>query len=250
MCSDEVPRRVFAFFRRAAKEGRSRRSETSPVHTPVPAAAGNPPGLCGFAARFCNLFPVPSPPAGLFLCRQRKRRKKPLKGTYFEAVPLRIPPRRPRGLRPPLDSPLLDGGRGFTKDEGQGCPPQRSSVPRHCHSRCAHRLRQSVSPSKLPSPVYRLSSHVLKAKVTTKPTELWRLLQVFRVLAAGITGATPKLFPGICTNSGCTKHKRFPTARTEFVIRRGLRLFLAFLPLIYFPNMVDMSGLGRRIGVR
>ena len=57
---------------------------------------------------------VPSPPAGLFLCRQRKRRKKPLKGTYSEAVPLRIPPRRPRGLRPHWIPQ-----RGFTGDGGR-----------------------------------------------------------------------------------------------------------------------------------
>ena len=53
------------------------------------------------------------PPAGRFLCRQRKRRKKPPKGTYSEAVPFGIPPRRPRGdpLRrfPPLDPPSTDG---------------------------------------------------------------------------------------------------------------------------------------------
>ncbi len=36
------PGRAFAFFRRAAKEGCSRRSETSLVQTPVPAAAENP----------------------------------------------------------------------------------------------------------------------------------------------------------------------------------------------------------------
>ena len=44
--------------------------------------------------------PVPSPPAGLFLWRQRKRRKKPPEGTYFEAVPSGLLPRRPRGRRP------------------------------------------------------------------------------------------------------------------------------------------------------
>ena len=77
--------RVFAFFRRAAKEGRSRRSDTTSVQTPVPvaagktpvpviakprkglwqsvfpvpAAAGNTPGYCGFAVCLCNLFPCP-----------------------------------------------------------------------------------------------------------------------------------------------------------------------------------------------
>ena len=37
------PGRVFAFFRRAAKEGRSRRSETTSGQTPIPAAAGKTP---------------------------------------------------------------------------------------------------------------------------------------------------------------------------------------------------------------
>ena len=59
------PGRVFAFFRRAAKEGRSRRSEISPVQPPVPpqrailrASADSP-----FVS--ASFFPVPSPPAGL-----------------------------------------------------------------------------------------------------------------------------------------------------------------------------------------
>ena len=53
------PGRVFAFFRRAAKEGRSRRSEISLVLFPsfVPAAAGNPPGLRVFASRLYGSFP-------------------------------------------------------------------------------------------------------------------------------------------------------------------------------------------------
>ena len=53
------PGRAFAFFRRAAKEGRSRRSETSLVQTPVPAAAGNPWAFFGFAARRCDSFSRP-----------------------------------------------------------------------------------------------------------------------------------------------------------------------------------------------
>ena len=119
-----VPRRVFSPFLRDEKWGRPQAKRSRPV--PVPARGGQSSKslrIRRLPLRFATL--VPSPPAGLFLCRQRKRRKKPLKGTYFEAVPLRIPPRRPRGLRPPLDSPLLDGGRGFTKDEGQGCPLRR-----------------------------------------------------------------------------------------------------------------------------
>ena len=39
------PGRVFAFFRRAAKEGRSRRSETAFVQTSVPAVANYPPNI-------------------------------------------------------------------------------------------------------------------------------------------------------------------------------------------------------------
>ena len=94
------PGRVFAFFRRAAKEGRSRRSETSLVLFPsfVPAAADNTPvpviakprkGLwqsvtpsilpsppqrailqvsADSQLASAIRFPVPSPPAGNFLC--------------------------------------------------------------------------------------------------------------------------------------------------------------------------------------
>ena len=51
------PWRVFAFFRRAAKEGRSRRSEISFVLFPsfVPAAAGIVPGFLRIR-RLCLLF--------------------------------------------------------------------------------------------------------------------------------------------------------------------------------------------------
>ena len=94
------PGRVFAFFRRAAKEGRSRRSEIYLVLFPsfVPAAAGNTPvsrhceapkGAVAirnpvparggqFSERYADspfvsvtCGHVPSPPAGLFLWRQR-----------------------------------------------------------------------------------------------------------------------------------------------------------------------------------
>ena len=80
---------------------------------PVPAAAGNTPSVLRirrspvlFVSLSRRLRRVS------FFERQRKRQKKPLKGTYSEAVPLRIPPRRPRGLRPPLDPPgAAKGGR-------------------------------------------------------------------------------------------------------------------------------------------
>ena len=97
MCFDMVPGRVFAFFRRAAKEGRSRRSETSLVQTPVPAAAGSfpwgklPPKVTdegnphhsgqsqpfsGFAARLCLSFPHPVASGGpLSLFRTKKEAK-------------------------------------------------------------------------------------------------------------------------------------------------------------------------------
>ncbi len=62
---------------------------------------------------FLTLF---MPPAARFLFAAKKKpgKEKPLKGTYSEAVPLRIPPRRPRrGLRaPPLDPPRESPGRG------------------------------------------------------------------------------------------------------------------------------------------
>ncbi len=106
------------------------------IRTPVPLSLlresrGNPSeGLPGYYIRF--LF-AGEPPAGRFLCRQRKRRKKPPKGTYFEAVPFGIPPRRRRGLRP-LRSPTGDGGTGErgrgreTGDEGYGLPQPVTSV--------------------------------------------------------------------------------------------------------------------------
>ena len=76
-----------------------------------------PPSIFSFPGRNRSV-----PTAGRFLCRQRKRRKKPLKGTCSETVPLRIPPFGQRGnLRvPPLDflsRGTGDGGRR-TKDGG------------------------------------------------------------------------------------------------------------------------------------
>ena len=70
----------------------------------------------GFPVYYIRFLFAGEPPAGRFLCRQRKRRKKPPKGTYFEAVPFGIPPRRRRGLRP-RRSPTGDGGTG---DRGRG----------------------------------------------------------------------------------------------------------------------------------
>ena len=59
-------------------------------------------------------FPVPSPPAGNFLCSHKEsHQRNALKGTCAGAVPLRIPPRLPRGLRPHWIPQ-----RGFTGDGG------------------------------------------------------------------------------------------------------------------------------------
>ena len=131
------PGRVFAFFRRAAKEGRSRRSETSLVQTPVPAAAGSfpwgklPPKvtdegnphhsgqsqpISGFAARLCLSFPHPVASGGpLSLFRTKKeakemRQREPIP----KAVPFGILPHRPGGCGP-LEIP---GGLRRTGDEG------------------------------------------------------------------------------------------------------------------------------------
>ena len=102
------PGRVFAFFRRAAKEGRSRRSETSLVLFSSPPQRVFLPGFCGFAVCLCKIAALSRRlRRASFFERQRKMQKKPLKGTYFEAVPLRIPPRRPKGLRP-LWNPLRE----------------------------------------------------------------------------------------------------------------------------------------------
>ena len=131
------PGRVFAFFRRAAKEGRSRRSETSLVQTPVPAAVGSfpwgklPPKVTdegnphhsgqsqpfsGFAARLCLSFPHPVASGGpLSLFRTKKeakemRQREPIP----KAVPFGILPHRPGGCGP-LEIP---GGLRRTGDEG------------------------------------------------------------------------------------------------------------------------------------
>ncbi len=59
-----------------------------------------------------------------FFERQRKRRKKPPEGTYFEAVPSGLLPRRPGGLRPPLDPPRGYEGRK-TRDERRKTKDER-----------------------------------------------------------------------------------------------------------------------------
>ncbi len=139
------------FLFRQKKWGRAA-ARKAPVQTPVPplrrnprpnsrpAAAGNAPSILRIrrlALLLCS--PVPSPPAGPFLCRQRKGRKKPLKGTCAGAVPLRIPPPPAKGLRP-IGSPARvlrgtkderrrtrDEGRE-TKDGGNGLPKPVTSV--------------------------------------------------------------------------------------------------------------------------
>ena len=63
-----------------------------------------------------------APAGATFFRSAAKEGKDAPEGTYFEAVPSGLPPRRPRGLRPPLDS------LGFTGDEGRGtrdCPLRR-----------------------------------------------------------------------------------------------------------------------------
>ena len=122
------PGRVFAFFRRAAKEGRSRRSEISlvllsspPQRTNLQSSTDSP-----FASAFRSL--VPSPPAGLFLCSaQRKRRKKCAKGNLsrrrfpLESFPIG------QGAAAPLRSPGDYEGRETGVWTGGT----------DCHTRCA-----------------------------------------------------------------------------------------------------------------
>ena len=110
VCSDAVPRRAFAYFRRAAKAGRPQAKCPRPAL--VPASAGNRPKL--FRIRRWSLLFVPLSRRlrrASFFEGQRKRQKRPPEGTYFEAVPSGLPPRRPRGPRPPLDSPGAYEGR-------------------------------------------------------------------------------------------------------------------------------------------
>jgi len=93
----------------------SRRSAKSPRPNSRPAAAGKPPGFLRIRRSPVRFAPLSRRlRRASFFERQRKSRKKPLKGTYFEAVPLRIPPRRPRGLRPHW-IPYF-----WTKDERRG----------------------------------------------------------------------------------------------------------------------------------
>ena len=136
------PGRAFAFFRRAAKEGRSRRSEISLVllssrrsdclllgesgttrltEAPwrmrgIPAAAGNPPGLCGFALCLCNSFPCPVASGGPISLPPKKSAKETAKGNLsrrrfpLESFPIG------QGAAAPLRSPGVYGGR-WTRNE-------------------------------------------------------------------------------------------------------------------------------------
>ena len=110
----------FPHFFSAKRNGVARRRNAPVLFPSRPQAASLRPPANSPLVIACRPA-VPSPPAGLFLCRQRKRRKKPPKETYSEAVSFGIFPRRPRGLRP-LEIPqrgfTWDGGRG-TRDEGQ-----------------------------------------------------------------------------------------------------------------------------------
>ena len=129
------PGRVFAFFRRAAKEGRSRRSEISlvllsspPQRTNLQSSTDSP-----FASAFRSV--VPSPPAAYFLDVEKVGKDTP-EGTYFEAVPSGLLPRRPRGLRPHWIPHFWtkDGGLRGTKDKGQrtgdeGCRTRNTAGP-------------------------------------------------------------------------------------------------------------------------
>lgn len=96
------PGRVFAFFRRAAKEGRSRRSERTFVLSPSPPQRAILRASADSPLVSTLRFPVPSPPAGFFLCspKERSERNAP-KGTYPEGGSLWNPSPSARGLRPP-----------------------------------------------------------------------------------------------------------------------------------------------------
>ena len=108
-----VPRRVFPPFLRGEKWGRPQAKRPRPASRPRRSGrfscgpADSPLGSAGRSA-------VPSPPAGNFLCPHKEsHQRNALKGTCAGAVPLRIPPRLPRGLRPHWIPQ-----RGFTGDGG------------------------------------------------------------------------------------------------------------------------------------
>ena len=125
-----VPRRVFPPFLRAEKWGRPQAKSSRPV--PVPAAAGNSPGLCGFA--FCLFYSFSRPVAsGGLLSRRGESRQRHAKGNLsrrrfpLESFPIG------QGAAAPLRSPGVYGGRGTRDGVWTG--------KTDCHSRCAHRLR-------------------------------------------------------------------------------------------------------------
>ena len=92
-----------------------------PQSKPRPAAACNPPSILRIrrlSLLLCS--PVPSPPAAYFLDVEKVGKDTP-EGTYFEAVPSGLLPRRPRGLRPHWIPHFWtkDGGLRGTRDEGR-----------------------------------------------------------------------------------------------------------------------------------
>ena len=106
----------------ALRNGVARR-RNAPVLFPSPPqrAIHGPSAHSPLASAIC--FPVPSPPAAYFLDVEKVGKDTP-EGTYFEAVPSGLLPRRPRGLRPPLDS------LGFTRDERRGTKDERRGFGR------------------------------------------------------------------------------------------------------------------------
>ena len=92
--------------RRSVKSPRPNSRLSSPLRRAIVRVSADSPLASAFRSA------VPSPPAGTFLCSPKERyQRNALKGTCAGAVPLRIPPRLPRGLRPPLDPPGAYGGR-------------------------------------------------------------------------------------------------------------------------------------------
>ena len=110
---DRFPLAVsFPHFFSAKRNGVARR-RNAPVLSPSPPqrAIHGPSAHSPLASAIC--FPVPSPPAAYFLDMEKVGKDTP-EGTYFEAVPSGLLPRRPRGSAP------LDPRRGFTGDDGRG----------------------------------------------------------------------------------------------------------------------------------
>ena len=81
-----------------------------------PAAAGNPPGFCGFASRRCDSQPCPVASGGPLSLPPKKEAKETAKGNLFRGGSLWTPSPTTKGAPPPLDSPLLDEGRGFGRE--------------------------------------------------------------------------------------------------------------------------------------